>query len=324
MSIAGNLRDKALVAAMSVAFLYSGLAPAQQNYPSRPIRIITLSTSGGTDLLARVLGDGLSASLGQPVLVEPRPGASGEIAGLATARATPDGYTILLTFYGLVINAAARGADSPFDVVRDFTPITQIMASSSMITVNAASSPANLKEFVAWTKGYKGNLNVGVPGQGSGGYLAAEIYNGMTGTKAQLIPHNGSAPALRGVLGGEYQYAITSAESAMQFIRNGQLRSIAITGSKRVPSLPNVPVVSEELPGYNVEGWWGIVGPAKMPPAIVSRLHQELAREILKPEMRKRIAENGGEPVANTPEEFGRVIAADLDKYRKFLKPAAK
>ena len=182
--------------------------------------------------------------------------------------------------------------------------------------------PKSLKEFIAWAKSYKGNLNVGVPGQGSGGYLAAQIFNAMTGVDAQLIAHSGSAPALRGLLGQEYQYAFTSAASAMGLVRSGQLRAIALSSSKRAASLPDLPTIGEALPGFAVDGWWGLVGPAKMARPLVDRLHREAVKVLHSPAVSKRIGESGGEVIGNTPEEFAKVIADDLQRYGKYLKAA--
>jgi tripartite-type tricarboxylate transporter receptor subunit TctC len=309
-----------LVAALIAAALPCS-AKAQQDYPNRPVRLIVVAGEGGTtDRLARLLSTRLTASFKQQVIVDPRPGGSGIIAAEITSRAKPDGYTLLLTYHAHTINAA-RTDKLSYHVVNDFTPITQLIAAGSLLTVNAASAPRNLKEFIAWTRSQKRPLNAGVPGSGSGGYLAAEMFARMAGINAQSINHPGSGKALIGLMGGEYDYAFTGIQGAMVQVRTGRLRAIAVTTAKRMKSLPDLPAISEELPGFDVSGWWGVLAPPKLPKPLQARLHDEFVKALLSPEMRATIEADGAEPVGNSPEEFRKVLLSDLQKWPKLVKP---
>jgi tripartite-type tricarboxylate transporter receptor subunit TctC len=299
---------------------------AQQDYPNRPVRLIVVAGEGGTtDRLARLLSASLTTSFKQQVIVDPRPGGSGVIAAETTARAKPDGYTLLLTYHAHTINAA-KNDKLPYHVVNDFTPITQLVAAGSLLTVNAASPPRTLKEFITWTRSQKRPLNAGVPGSGSGGYLAAEMFARMAGVNAQSINHAGSGKALIGLMGGEYDYAFTGIQGALAQVRTGRLRAIAVTTPKRMKALPDLPAMAEELPGFDVSGWWGVLAPAKLPKQLQVRLHDEFVKALLTPEMRATIEADGAEPVGNSPEEFRKVLLADLQKWPKVIKsnPGAK
>jgi tripartite-type tricarboxylate transporter receptor subunit TctC len=237
------------------------------------------------------------------VVVDPRPGGSGVVAAQIVARAAPDGYTLLFTFHGHTLTAA-RGGKLPYDPIKDFTPITQIGASGSVLTIHASAPVRNLSEFIDWTRNTKANLNVGVPGIGSGGYLAASTYNQMTGVNAVLINNAGSAPALVGVIAKQYDYAFTSVTSAMGFVRNGQLRAIAVTSPRRIKALPTIPAIAEALPGFDVAGWWGVLAPANVPRPIVNRVHAEIVKALATPKLVSAIEADGTEIVGSSPEEF--------------------
>lgn len=297
--------------------LAASLHPAHAaDYPVRPVRFVVVASGGAADILARLIGSHLSSIWGQQVVVDPRPGASGVVAAQIVARAAPDGYTLLLTFHGHTLSAA-RGEKLTYDPIKDFTPITQIGASGSVLTVNASAPVRNLAEFIDWTRGKKANLNVGVPGVGSGGYLAASTYNRMAGVNAALINHAGSAPALLGVVGKQYDYAFSSVASAMGFIRNGQLRAIGVTLPKRTKVLPEVPALAEALPGFDVSGWWGVLAPAHLPRPIVGKLHSEIVKALATPELEQAIEADGTEIVGSSPEEFKAFLVRDLESWKK-------
>ena len=310
----------AWLAATLIAAALPCSAKAQQDYPNRPVRLIVVAGEGGnTDRLARLLSVRLTASFKQQVIVDPRPGGSGIIAAEITARAKPDGYTLLLTFHAHTINAA-KGDKLPYHPVNDFTPITQLTAAGSLLTVNAVSPPRSLKEFIAWTRSLKRPLNAGVPGSGSGGYLAAEMYARMAGVNAQSINHPGSGKALIGLMAGDYDYAFTGIQGAMVQVRQGRLRAIAVTTPKRMKGLPDIPAMAEELPGFDVSGWWGVLAPARLPKALQARLHDEFVKALLAPEMREMIEADGAEPVGSSPEEFRKMLLDDLQKWPKVIK----
>jgi tripartite-type tricarboxylate transporter receptor subunit TctC len=297
----------------------AGLAQAQ-DYPTRAIRLITPAAQGGTtDLLARLCGAKLTEIFKQQVIVDNRASASGVIAGELTAKAPPDGYTLLLAYHQHTINAALN-PNLPYHPVNDFTPITQLTRAGLLLVVNPASPPHNLKEFVEWTKARSGELNYGSAGLGSGGHLAGELYKHMTGVKAQHIPYKGSGPSLVDLLAGRYDFNFAGLAGAQTQVRAGKLRALAVTTAQRSPAMPDIPAVAEAIPGYEVVGWYGVIGPAGMPQPIVARLHDELVRVLAMPDVRDRIVHDGSEPVGSEPKAFRDFMAADLDKWAKLVK----
>lgn len=295
-------------------------AVAQDDFPNRPIRLITPAAPGGTtDILSRLFASRLSETLNQSVIVDNRASASGVNAGEITARAAPDGHTLLLIYHQHTINAALN-AKLPYHPVNDFTPIIQLTAAGLMLVVNPASPPKDLKEFIAWTRGFKGGLNFGSAGIGSGGHLAGELYNLMAGVKAQHIPYKGSGPALADLLGGQYQYNFAGMQAAQNLVRAGRLRGIAVTTPKRIAAIPDTPAVAEAIPGFELVGWYGFAGPAKMAPALVTRLNAEMLKILREPDVQKRILADGAEPVGSSPEAFRQYLLADMVKWAKLVK----
>ncbi|HEY1288696.1 MAG TPA: tripartite tricarboxylate transporter substrate binding protein [Burkholderiales bacterium] len=302
------------------AALGAALAAQAQDYPGRPIRLITPAAPGGTtDLLARIFGAKLSESLKQQVIVDNRASASGVIAGEITAKAPPDGYTLLLAYHQHTANAALNPS-LPYHPVNDFTPITQLTAAGFVLLVNPASPPRTLQEFVEWTKSFSGPLNFGSAGLGTGGHLAGEIYKQMTGIKAQHIPYKGTGPALIDLIGGRYEFNFSGLQGALVQVRAGKLRALAVTTPKRLAALPDLPAVAEALPGFEVVGWYGVIGPAGMPANIVSRLHAELVKALEAPDIRHRIIDDGSEPVGSSPAQFREFMNADLAKWARLVK----
>ena len=295
-------------------------ALAQQDYPSRPIRLITPAAQGGTtDLLARVFGARLAEVFKQQVVVDNRASASGVIAGELTANAPPDGYTLLLAYHQHTINAALN-PKLPYHPVTSFTPITQLTSAALMLVVNPATPVRSLEEFLSWTRNYPGPLNYGSAGNGSGGHLAGELYKLMTGVKAEHIPYKGSGPAMMDLVAGQYHYNFAGIQGAQALVRSGKLRALAITAPRRLAALPDLPAVAEMLPGFEVVGWYGVIGPANLPGPIVTRLHEELAKVLGQPEVRERIVADGSEPIGSTPGEFRQFMLADLAKWAKVVK----
>ena len=289
-------------------------------YPERPIRLITPAAPGGTtDILARLFSAKLSEAFKQQVIVDNRASASGVIAADITAHSPPDGYTLLLPYHQHTINAALS-PKLPYHPVNDFTPITQLTTAGLMLVVNPSTPVKNLKEFVEWTRNFKGALNFGSAGLGSGGHLAGELYNLMAGVKAQHIPYTGTGPAVIALLGGQYHYNFAGMQPAQAQVRAGKLRGLAVTNPKRVAASPDIPAMAEVLPGFEVVGWYGIAAPAKLPKPILTVLHAEIIRIINQPDVRERILADGSEPVGSSPEEFRRYMLADLAKWAKFVK----
>ena len=314
----------AVFRAICAFFILLGLvldapALAQQDYPSRPIRLITPAAPGGTtDLLARVVGARLSDALKQQVIVDNRASASGVNAGELTANAPPDGYTLMLAYHQHTINAALN-PKLPYHPVTSFTPITQLTTAALLLVVQASAPPRTLDEFIAWTKSYPGALNIGSAGIGSGGHLAGELYKQMTGVKAEHIPYKGSGPALMALLAGEYQFNFAGMQAAQPHVRSGRLRALAVTAPRRIAALPELPAMAEALPGFEVVGWYGVIGPANLPTPIVERLHDELVKILNRPDVRERIVADGSEPVGSTPAEFRQFMLTDLAKWAKVV-----
>ena len=310
---------KSVGALLPLALALATPAPAQ-DYPTRPIRFITAAAQGGTsDILARTFAVHLTEALKQPVIVDNRASASGVIAGELTANAPPDGYTILLAYHQHTVNAALN-PKLPYHAVNSFTPITQLTRAGLLLVVNPSAPVKNLAEFVEWTKSFKGPLNFGSAGIGTGGHLAGELYNVMTGIKAEHIPYKGSGPALIDLIAGRYQYNFSGIQAAQVQVRAGKLRALAVTTPRRIPALPDLPAVAEALPGFEVVGWYGVIGPAGLPAPIVARLHDEFVRVLNRPDVHERIVADGSEPVGSDPEEFRQFMLADLAKWAKLVK----
>jgi tripartite-type tricarboxylate transporter receptor subunit TctC len=300
--------------------LLAALPALAQDYPNRPIRLITPAAQGGTtDLLARIFGQKLSESWGQQVVVDNRASAAGVIAGQMTAQAAPDGYTLLLAYHQHTVNAALN-PKLPYHPVDDFTPITQLTSAGLMLVVNPKTPVNNLQEFIAWTKSFQGALNFGSAGIGSGGHLAGELYKVMTGIKAEHIPYKGAGPAMQDLIAGQYHYNFSGLQGAQVQVRAGRLRAIAVTTPKRLAATPDIPAMAEALPGFEVVGWYGVIGPANLPQPLVAKLHAELVKILNQPDVKTRIESDGSEPVGSSPEEFRRFMRADMDKWAKLVK----
>jgi tripartite-type tricarboxylate transporter receptor subunit TctC len=300
--------------------LCAGFAAQAQEYPSKPIRLITPAAQGGTtDILARVFGARLTDVFKQQVLVENRASASGVIAGEMVAKADPDGYTLLLAYHQHTVNAALN-SKLPYHPVNNFTPITHLTTAGLMLVVHPSSPAKNLAEFIEWTRSAKVPLNFGSAGNGSGGHLAGELYKQMAKVKAEHIPYKGTGPAMADLLAGQYHYNFAGMQPANAQVRSGKLRGIAVTTPRRVPALPDVPAMAEAIPGFEVVGWYGIIGPANMPRPVVDKLNAELMKILQNPEVRERILADGSEPAGSTPEEFRQFMHADLAKWAKVVK----
>ena len=303
----------------ALCLLFLAFSVQAQDYPSRPIRILIPAAPGGTtDLLARLVAAKLSDALKQPVLPENRSSASGVIAGDLTAKAPADGYTIMLAYHQHTINAAL-GASLPYHAVNDFTPITQLTRAGFLLVVNPSSPPRSLQEFVDWTRQRSGSLNYGSAGLVSGGHLAGELYKQMASVKAEHIPYKGSGPSLVDLLAGRYDFSFAGLQAVQPHVRAGKLRALAVTTPQRIAAI-DVPAVAEALPGFEVIGWYGVLGPAGLPPAVVARLHAELLKALAQPDMRERIVADGSEPVGSSPADFRAFMHADLAKWTKVVK----
>lgn len=307
-------------ALLAANFSHAQTGAALGDYPNRPIRLITPAQPGGTtDILSRLFGARLSEQYKQQIVVDNRASASGVIAGEITAKAAPDGYTLYMAYHQHTVNAALL-PKLPYHAVNDFTPVSQLTRAGLLLVINPASPPKNLKEFIDWTKNFKGALNFGSAGNGSGGHLSGELYNLATGIKAAHIPYKGSGPSLIDLAAGQYHYNFVGMQAAQALVKSGRLRAIAVTAPKRVSAYKDLPSMNEALPGFEVVGWYGIMGPAKLPKAITTKLHGDLIKILNTSEMRDRIVADGSEPVGSDPDTFRQYLVADLAKWAKLVK----
>lgn len=300
--------------------LLAALPLAAQEYPSRPIRLILPAAQGGTtDLLGRLFGARLGEEFKQQVLVDNRPSGSGVLGSSLTASAPPDGYTLLLHYHQHTVNSVLN-PKLPYHAVDSFTPITQLTSAGFLLVVHPSAPAKNLEEFIAWTKNAREPLNFGSAGIGSGGHLAGELYKLMTGVKAEHIPYKGSGPALIDLIAGQYHFNFAGLQGAQVQVRAGKLRAIAVTAPRRLAAVPEIPAMAEALPGFEVVGWYGILGPAGMPRNIVTKLNQEFVKILNTPDIRERIVADGAEPVGSSPEEFRQFLVGDVTKWARVVK----
>ena len=284
--------------------------------------IIPSSTGGAVDGLARIVAQ-IAPSLGQQVIAENRPGANGIVGVELAARSPPDGYTIVLGFLGPIAVNPSLYRKLPYDPLKDLAPITMV-ASSPLLIVSHPSVPArNVKELIALAKSRPGEVTYGTGGTGTGGHLTMELLKLTAGIDVLHVPYRGVGPALIDVLGGQIFLMVSSPISSQPHIKSGRLRGLAVTGRVRSPALPEVPTMIEAgVPKFESTTWFGVLAPAGTPPAIVSRLHSEIAKVLQQPAMREQIASLGADMSASTPEEFGAHIRSEIDKWARVIRAA--
>ena len=306
-----------------IAAAWYGPACAQQAWPVKPVRIISpFAPGGGNDVLSRAVAHKLTDSLKQQVIVENRPGANGIIGTEAAARAAPDGYTIVLIPSGHTVNPSIY-KKLPYDSVRDFTPISLAGWSPLVLAVHPSLPVKSVKELVAFAKARPGVLAYGTAGVGSSGHLAGAMFDVMTGTKLTHIPYKGMGIAITDAIAGQVSLVFGTNLSTVPHVRSGRLRGIAITGAQRSPALPDLPTVAEAgVPGYEASLWYGFVGPARLPAEVVRRLNTEIVAVLAQPDVRERLAGQGVDARSSTPEEFVRLIAADMERWPKIVERA--
>jgi tripartite-type tricarboxylate transporter receptor subunit TctC len=289
-----------------------------QDFPTREIRLIVGVTPGSAaDIIARAFTPAMAERLKQPVVIDNRPGADTIIATNVVRSAKPDGYTLLLAQPAHAINPTLY-PDRAYDPVKDFTPIALVSTSSNVFVVRADSPIKDLAGLIAAAKAKPDALNYG--DAGGSPYLAAEMLNTTAGVRTTHVAYKGAAEALTEVLGGRLDYAPTSVSSATALLRAGQLRALAVTTSTRNPDFPDVPTVAELLPGYQAITWWGVVGPAGMPPAVTARLNEAIAGAIRDPAVKARLAAVGIDAVTGTPDEFSAFIVSEMQKWAPIVK----
>jgi tripartite-type tricarboxylate transporter receptor subunit TctC len=291
-------------------------------YPSKPIRFLVGFTPGGTnDIVARALAIKLTESMGQTVVVENRPGANTAIATELCARAAPDGHTILINSQGHATNPALTKLS--FDPVGDFAFISLLAEAQQLVVVHPSFPPKTVRELIAFSKQRPGQINYASSGTGTTIHLSAELFQFMTGIKWVHIPYKGGAPAVIDMLAGQTSLMFGSMPTVIQFARNGKLRAIAVTGSKRAPATPDIPTVAESgVLGYEVTAWYGVSAPAKTPPAVVERLNSEMLRALKLPDVREQLKSQGADPVGSTPAQYTAFMQNEISKWAKVIAAA--
>jgi tripartite-type tricarboxylate transporter receptor subunit TctC len=317
-----KLMSLALAAVLAAAVPIA--ARAADAYPSKPVHIIVPYPAGGVaDALPRIVGEKLSQKWGQPVIIEYKAGASGNIGREEGARAEPDGYTLVLAAAGNMTVNPVLFKNLRFDTYKDLAPVTLLAASPNVLVVHPSVPAKNYKELVAYAKQNPGKLNFASPGEGSGAHLAGELFNLEAGIKTVHIPSKGMAPAVNDLLGGNVQMLFAGISTVLQHIKSGKLVAIAMAAPKRSPQLPDLPTVAEEgLPGFDVTSWYGIVVRAGTPPAVVQKVQRDIADALKAPDVQTKLAGYGLEPVGNTPEAFDAMIKSETRKWTDIVHKA--
>ena len=311
----------AFIAAMATVCVSATAAFAAQSYPNKPIKIIApVQPGGGVDLVARQVGERLTKALGQPVVVENQSGGGGIIASQATARATPDGYTLMVGYVGTHgTNPAVRKL--PYDAIKDFTPIAMVGGTPNVLVVPPSLPVKSLPEFIAYVKANKGKIAYGSSGNGTLTHLAMEQLKVAADLDMQHVAYRGIGPAITDILGGQTQALFPGLAAALPHIKVGKMRPLAITGTKRHPLLPDVPTFEElGYQGFDGVQWYGIVGPAQLPAPIVTTLNTEINKMLANPEFAERLSSEALQPMPMSPQRFGQYIANDIAKWTKVAK----
>jgi tripartite-type tricarboxylate transporter receptor subunit TctC len=313
-------RRRLLALANALAVLPGGLmslgtAVAQ---PQATRLLVGATPGGGTDIVARAIALELGKRLDRPFVVDNRPGAAGNIAALATAKAEPDGQTLLLSYTSHAINASLYD-NLPFDPVKDFTPISQIASSPAMLVARPSFNASNVAELIALAKAQPGRLNVAVAGIGSANHLAGEMLKRETGIDVVGVPYKGTGPAIQDVVAGQIDLVFAGVATVQSLIKGGRLKALAVTSLRRLPAYPDVPAIAEVLPGYEYNSWYGLFGPARMPKELVDRLAGAARAALASPEMARRLADEGLVPVGSTPAEFQTFVATEIVRWRKVV-----
>jgi tripartite-type tricarboxylate transporter receptor subunit TctC len=293
-----------------------------QSYPTRPVRIIVASAAGGSpDIIARLIGQWLSERLGQPFVIENRPGAGGNIGTEALVRASPDGYTLLLAPPSSAINATLYEKLN-FNFIRDTAPVASIARAPNVMEVTPSFPVKTVPEFIAYANANPGKINLASAGVGSIQHVSGELFKMMTGIDILHVPYRSGAPALTDLLGGQVQAMFNTTPTSIEYIRTGRLRALAVSSATRVEVLPDVPTVSEFVPGYEANSWYGIVAPRNTPLEIVERLHGEINAGLADPRIRMRLADQGATVFTGSAADFGKFIAEETEKWAKVIRAA--
>jgi tripartite-type tricarboxylate transporter receptor subunit TctC len=291
-----------------------------QAYPARPVRIVVgLAPGGATDIVARLMGQWLSERLGQQFVIENRPGAGTNIATEMVVRASPDGYTLLLVGGAHTVNATLYEKLS-FNFIRDIAPVAGIVRLPNLMMVNPSVPAKTVPEFIAYAKANPGKINMASPGIGTTPHLAGELFNIMAGLNLVHVPYRGGAPALTDLISGQVQVMFLSPAASIEYIRSGRLRALAVTAETRWEALPDVPTVSEFVPGYEATNWFGVGAPKATPAEVIDKLNKEINAALADPKMKARLADLGGTVLPGSPADFGKLIADEIEKWGNVIR----
>jgi tripartite-type tricarboxylate transporter receptor subunit TctC len=312
------------LAATFAAGSFTALPAAAQAYPTKPITIVVPFAAGGTtDILARVIGEALKKELGQPVVIDNRAGAGGNIGAALAAKAVPDGHTLFMGTVGTHAINAALYKKLSFDPVKDFAPLTRVAMVPNLLVANPARPYKTVKELVAYAKSKPGQVTFGSSGNGSSIHLSGELFNSLAKVDMIHVPYKGSAPAVTDLVGGQIDIMFDNMPSAIQHVRNGRLRAIAVTTAKRSPELPDVPTIAEAgVPGYEATSWFGMFAPAATSAPVVAKLNAALVKVLADADVKKKLAEQGAEPYSEKPEQFAEFIRKESAKWSQVVKAA--
>ncbi len=289
------------------------------DYPTKPVRwIVPYPPAGTTDVLARIVAQWLTEKMGQPFVVENKPGAGNNIGVEAVVNAPPDGYTMLLVNPANGINATLY-KNLSFNFIRDIAPVAGIVRTPNVMEVTNSLPVKTVQEFITYCKANPGKINMASSGSGTSVHLSGELFKSMTGCDMVHVPYKGAGPALIDLIGGQVHVLFDNLPSSIGHIKGGKLRPLGVTSEQREPSLPQVPTVGETVPGYEATAWFGIGMPKNTPRDVIDKVNAEINRALADPKMRERLAELGGKPIAGTPEDFGKVIAAETAKWEKVV-----
>jgi tripartite-type tricarboxylate transporter receptor subunit TctC len=314
-----RFRILALLLACAGVMATTATATAQ-SYPSRPVRwVVPYPPGGATDIMARLIGHRLSEKLGQQFVIENKPGAGNNIGTEQVVNSPPDGYTLHLTNPANAINASLY-AKLNYNFIRDIAPVAGIARVPNVMTVHPSVPARTVAEFIAYAKANPGKINMASSGNGTSVHLSGEMFKAMTGVEMQHVPYRGSAPAMTDMLAGQVQVIFDNMPSVLQHIKSGALRALAVTTAARSPELPDVPTVAETVKDYEASAWFGMGVPKATPPEIIAILNKAVNEVLAEPGIKQRLAELGGVPIVATPEEFGKVIQSETDKWEKVVK----
>jgi tripartite-type tricarboxylate transporter receptor subunit TctC len=293
-----------------------------QAYPTRPVRLIVpIAPGGATDILARLIGQWLSERLGQPFIIDNRPGAGSNVGTEAVVRAPADGYTLLLCSVTDAINATLYDKLN-FNFIRDIAPVAGLIRGTHVLVVNPSVAAKTVPEFIAYAKANPRQLNMASAGTGTGVHIAGELFKMMAGVDMVHVPYRGGGPALNDLLGGQVQVMFPTSVASIEHIRAGRLRALAVTAATRSDQLPDIPTVAEFAPGYEASVWFGIGAPRNTPAEIVDKLNKEINAGLVDPKFKARLADLGGTVLAGSPANFGKLIAAETEKWGKVIRAA--